>query len=126
MEYINLIDYLDRPKLIKNENGRIIRTIHYFPKQMEDRRVVVVYECGEVGFYTEDGRLVAGGKPRFILKSKPKKTITGWRRGVVLKDGTIVTEPTYKPSKEEFTKYWGSGAAFFGDWEKFECEIEED
>ena len=126
MEYINLIDYLDKPELIQhNESGGGVRSIHHFPDKPK-KNVLVVFSDYSTEWYHESGQYEQGGRSCFFLKPKPKKTITGWRRGIFYNNsGCFAISPIFHPTKEEFKKAH-KGCTLFGPWESETIEIDED
>ena len=124
MQYINLIDYLDKPELIQSIGGDDVRALHHFPDVRGNNKVLVVFETGHTYRYAEDGRYTINGDRIFILKPKPKRTITGWRRGVLWTDGCFDKSPMFRPTKAEFERIY-AGCALFGPWESETIEIEE-
>ena len=125
MKYINLIDYLDKPELIQHQSGKEVRALHHFPKMDQNSRVLAVFEDGHTNTYTEDGRVISTEDQNFILKPKPKRTTTGWRRGVLYPEGHFDKSPMFRPSKEDFIADF-KGCTLFGPWESETIEIEED
>jgi hypothetical protein len=123
MEYIKLIDYLDKPELIQHTNGRVVRALHHFPEKDQNSKVLAVFEDGETNAYTEDGRFLAKEKQKFILKPKPKRTVTGWRKGVLWNDGCFDKSPMFRPTKAEFERMY-AGCTLFGPWESETVEVE--
>lgn len=125
MVYINLIDYLDKLELIQSHDGRFIKALHYFPDNRHYERILVVFEDGRTDFFSEKG-IYSNDKSRsFVLKPKPKKRITGWRRGVFWSDGCFDKSPMFRPTKSEFERIY-AGCTLFGPWESETIEIEED
>ena len=125
MEYINLIDYLDRPELIQHVDEEGVIALHHFPKNSPDKEVLVIFEETEPLYYYKDGRYEAGTDRLFILKPRPKRTITGWRRGVLYPEGHFDKAPIFRPSKEDFIADF-KGCTLFGPWESETIEVEED
>ena len=121
-KYINLIDYLDSPGMVMHEHGSTVKALHHFPSNDPDHRMLVVFEDGRAEFFNEEGSYF--DSLRFILKTKPKRTITGWRRGVIYPSGGFQTQPMFCKTKEDFKKYT-SGCKLFGPWESETIEIEE-
>lgn len=124
-KYINLIDYLDKPELVQHVDKGDVRALHHFQELGETNKILVVFENGAAYRYAEDGRYVTQGDGEFILKPKPKKTITGWRRGIIYPSGRFQTHPMFCPTKEDFKNY-ASNCKLFGPWESETIEIEED
>jgi hypothetical protein len=124
MEFINLIDYLDKPELIQHENGTGVRAIHHFPEKVPSERILVVFENGATNSYYTDGSFLEDKTKKFILKPKPKIAITGWRRGVLYPDGCFDKAPMFSPSKEAFVDS-SKGFTLFGPWESETIEIED-
>ena len=124
MEYINLTDYLDKPELIQHVDEEGVIALHHFPKNSPDKEVLVVFEETEPLYYHKDGRHKEGVGRMFILKPKPKITITGWRRGVLYPEGHFDKSPMFRPSKEDFKNY-AVNCKLFGPWESETIEIEE-
>ena len=125
MEYINLIDYLDKPELIQHVDGEGVVALHHFPKNSPDKKVLVVFEKTEPLYYYKDGSYAQRGGRNFTLKPKPKRTITGWRRGILDSHGRFQTQPHFCPTKEDFKNY-AVNCKLFGPWESKTIEIEED
>jgi hypothetical protein len=125
MKYIKLIDYLGKPELIQHVSGTNVSGIHYFPNNQPYARVLVAFVGGQAEFFCEDGIYSGDSSSSFILKPKPKKTITGWRRGVMWANGCFNKEVSFYPTKEAFEKVYGH-CTLFGPWESETIEIEDD
>jgi hypothetical protein len=123
-KYVRLIDYLDKPELIQHKDGRLVRAVHHFPNCAPGYRIVVVLEDGSSDTYYEDGRFISGNIHRFfILRPKPKRKIIGWRKDILLDDGSIFTTACFAPTKEDFERIW-SNRVLIGEWQKYEAEID--
>ena len=125
MQYINLIDYLDKPELIQHEDGTEVLELHHFPNNQPYARVLAVFVGGQAEFFNEVGNYSSDISRSFVLKPKPKKKITGWRRGVLYPNGGFLTSPCFLPTKAAFEKEW-KPCTLFGPWESETIEIEED
>jgi hypothetical protein len=123
-KHINLIDYLGEPELISHVDKGDVRAIHHFQEMGGINKILVVFENGAAYRYAEDGRYVTQGDGKFILKPKPKKTITGWRRGILCPKGRFNKAPMFYPTKKAF-EIAHSSYTFFGPWESETIEIEE-
>lgn len=124
-KYINLIDYLDKPELIQHEDGTEVLELHHFPNNQPYARVLAVFPGGQSEFSDEEGVFPGDNSRSFILKPKPKCTVTGWRRGIIYPSGRFQTHPMFCPTKEDFKNY-ASNCKLFGPWESETIEIEED
>ena len=126
MVYINLIDYLDKPELIQSHDGRVIKALHYFPDNRHYERILVVFEDGRTYFFSEKGIYSDDKSRSFVLKPKPKKKITGWRKILHHKsDGSTGTDASWYPTKEQFLEAY-KGCIFIGDWQHEEWEVDDE
>ena len=122
MKNVNLIDYLDKPELVKHEQYGDVRSLFYFPEAPEFMQIVVVFETGDFGAYATTGAYTAYHPSMFILK---RKKIIGWRRVVVYADGSFNDAPMFCQTKERFeTKY--ANYKLVGPWEKREIDTDEE
>ena len=122
MKYVKLIDYIDRPEMVMHEHGSTVKALHHFPSNDPDHRMLVVFADGRAKFFNEDGSYFDA--LRFILKTKPTETTTGWRRGVLWTDGCFDKSPMFRPTKAEFERLY-AGCTLFGPWESETIEVEE-
>ena len=127
MKYVKLIDYLDRPEMIRHVEGVDVLKLYHFPAEHSINRVLVEWADGTIDLYTEEGSRLESGPQMFVLKweTKPKRTITGWRRGVLYPDGSFDKNEVFRPSKGDFIAEH-PGFTLFGPWESETIEIEED
>jgi hypothetical protein len=126
MEYINLLNYLDKPELIQHIDNEGVIALHHFPKNSPDKEVLVVFEETEPLYYHKDGRHKEGVDRMFILKPKPKRTITGWRRGIIYPSGRFDPQPLFCPTRDDFIRNYASNCTLFGPWESETVEVEEE
>ena len=125
MEYVRLIDYIDRPELVLHHNsGGVVKAISYFPDKPK-KNVLVVFSDYSTGWYYKSGRYSQDGECCFSLKPKSKEKVEGWRKTLLHSDGTIDEDATYYPTKEEFLKAY-IGAKFLGEWKHVVYEIDEE
>ena len=103
MEYVNLIDYLDKPEEIQHVGGSGVRAIHHFPERRSNLKIVVVFQNGDTESYSEDGRYSSCCvNSSFTLKPKPKKVVKGYRKAILIGDDKICKPNTFHPTKESF------------------------
>lgn len=69
MKYVKLIDYIDRPEMIRHVDGREVKGIEHFPSNRPPAEVVVHYMHGPQGLYYKNGKyLEAEHHSSFVLK----------------------------------------------------------
>lgn len=69
MKYVKLIDYIDRPQLIRNVDGRDVKEIKHFPSNRPPAEVAVKHMYGPQSFFYKDGKYFEADKhSSFVLK----------------------------------------------------------
>lgn len=119
---VDILDYVDRPELVRHVNGRLIESISYRPEENDGFPILVRLKREKVGassypaWYPKDTK-------KFVL-IKPGTRVVGWRRKVLFKNGNIMATALFMPTKEAFTEAWKNYKTF-GEWEKIDEIIEE-
>ena len=69
MKYVKLIDYIDRPGMIRHVDGRDIKNIRHFPSNRPTAEVAVYYMHGSIEHFYKNGKYREADKhSSFVLK----------------------------------------------------------
>jgi hypothetical protein len=119
---VDILDYVDRPELVRHVNGRLIESIACKPEDNDGFPILVRFK-NERYKQTPSPTWYPKDTKKFVLIN-PGTRVVGWRRKVLFKNGNIMATALFMPSKEAFNEAW-KGYKTFGEWEKIDELIEE-
>ena len=71
MQYVRLIDYLDRPEMIRHVDGREVKRVEYLPEEKPGYQCIVEFEK-DYDYYYADGRVVECDEHSWFVLKEPK------------------------------------------------------